>query len=426
MKTIHFICLALLASFSIISCSKQADEAQVSAEVRTAPSTDNHWYVKDGCGISGYDANNNAIYSNCGINSLVTINNEEHPTETNERRDVFAIFNNGTFINTRGNQSLFGGDGTSGYKVTFKGASPVKYMYLANPYDQGPPKKLINVNGNTSNLYPVSLTDYQNTPAILSANQDCVNNDDITLIIDNSLFTNNSYSLQFNDTYLSPSTVFNGSYSFHNVGSYTEGSGVINNLNRNTGYHFINFKVHNITEAVLNTQLQFTLKAGTTTIATHGEYVRGGHDPNVLLLENIKQLANGYEYNLKLECFNDSKYGGVKDVSFVMASDLFSTNGIEVTDWFQGGESLASHPNKAVMVTKSGGNSVIAIKDGRRLCRATSDDYTYDDQTAWIRFKLISDHEIKGDFMKLLKPQVIFDGIAFKIKDFEDCTEILN
>jgi hypothetical protein len=427
MKTFHFICLALLLSISMLSCSKLGEEAQVNAETRTTvASTDNQWYVKGGCGISGYDLNNKALYNNCGINSLVTINNETHPTQTNERRDVFAIFNNGTYINTRGNQTLFQGNGTSGYKVTFNASSPVKYMYMTAPYNPSDPILLINVNGNTSNLYAVGLADYQTSPAILSANQDCVNNDDITIIINTALFSNNSYSLQFNDTYLSPSTVFNGSYSFHNVGTYTSGSGVITNLNRNTAYQFINFKVHNITEEVLNTQLQFTLKAGNTTIATLSETVRATpHDPNVLALENKKQLAEGFEYNFRLECFNDSKYGGVKQVSFSIA-DLPNQSGIQITDWAQGGETAATHSDKKALMTRTGGTSAISIDRGNRLCNATSEHYTYEDQKAWIRFKVTTDHEITGDFMQLLKPKVIFDGIAFKIKDYEDCTQIVN
>lgn len=308
---------------------------------------DKNWYINSDNQVGS------TVITIKEINKPSDIDKLKDPNSGTPDDDLFIIYENGTYLNTRPvyfdpvlkewvkeenkRLNLIFKNGTKvGQKssISIKNVPAIHYLYWTNKYDNDDPPGRI-AQGQEGQLSNLVRGHVQDSRPILWANHDIVTGKDISLIIDKSIFPVNAapgeaitltWKLLNNErrpvTLAPAQEIFKNIDIFENNREsefgfiYSHGE-ILNNLisnnkivfdKQNNGHHhFVNLRLRDeITIKDIEKQVvRFKLIDGERKEFIWDEQIRKAHDPNVIKAESYSDIENTRSINYFVQFEND-------------------------------------------------------------------------------------------------------------------------
>lgn len=317
-----------------------------------AQPSDYQWYIWDNKYGDKASQNPQTLLNS----NTIQINNVSHPGPdattisgvlNNTKNDIFIIFDNGDYFNSRGGISTdcfsTGNITNWNYKLILDAPLPnggggtlyptqIKYLYYSNIYEGDDPPSTVSITQPASlslSIYSLTTSSYNQNSHRLSSNHDVVKGADYTLIIpklwgDTCTRLNIQYpsDLFIIDQLLNP--IPSATITSTSIGSLN----IINPFNNNNNFNFLNF--HTASDSPYSPDT-FNIKVGCQ-IDVNGpvqnvniikDTVVAAHDPNYIEVRCISNeiTPNTWPFGPKkvkvsyhIECYND----GIGDADTVL------------------------------------------------------------------------------------------------------------
>lgn len=411
---------------------------------------DNQWFVYGG---NIGSPNLSTVPGNAPIFS---IDNVKHPTAPyyinggliSPYNDIFMIFNNGDYYNSRyiTSHPFTGAINQVGYSITKTNttilAQLVQYLYYTNVYedkDDPPPSISICTQPCTAPpYYNVDIDNINQESHRITANHDVVQGEDFTLIIPDSV-TSRFKKCQNSFIIYDTAVFIFGSLLVPNNNLATDirqNSKILIQKYTHPSNIFLNFHTkstpaadtfHEIGDSV---RFKFVCN-GTNDTIHYAEVLNNAHDPNYIEVQCIYPFKKCFfgpkKYRVKyhLEFFNDG-LGSVNscEVNFTLPSYLI-TNSLKITNW-KCSKQTGCGSNFPASITKNG--QALNIKydynngNGMQQPILPGLYVPVSDRTAYIEFcveSTIDELEIIKDkgitSLALINPTTNFNGTAYNI-----------
>ncbi|MBK8954047.1 MAG: hypothetical protein IPM34_00625 [Saprospiraceae bacterium] len=431
----------------------------------SAQQHDHQWYILNKKGrITGSAIGGGYAYSDNDVTSNFSINGASTPGVPHEdgtpKNDLFIIFDNRHYINTRGlsyNQNTF----------SYSNAMAPQYLYFTNIYEEDDPPQNISVESSIVCEEPyspcVDLNTYSYTD-ILSINHNFVRGKDFTVIIPNDIKREDGCSWPLKLVIHQVQPVIVGcmprnivylSHIFQNAASMnwsfndpTAMTAAINNnfVTEITGinspgsnaYHFLNFKIDSTYDpCLIGAKLKIELVCDNgNQLGFIEETLRDIHDPNFIRVECIYKQKNHWlfpfckdRYFVKyfVQFFND----GIDNVDFVTVNlqmpEIVKTETAKFGKWNYGGDqghnnftpytSMEILGNHLKFIFSTAGRSSTLAKQGTDLTITNPSQYGNFEFCVELRGNP-SDYNLVS--LQPTQPITQFDGIPFPIIKYID------
>ncbi len=351
---------------------------------------DLQWIIENGIGKQGVNGSQNFFPTATAnpIGNMFQLNGISFPQYTTARNDLFLIYSDSAYFNSRYHQNLgsfyeFNANYISGANPTFQinnSTNTPLYGYLSNVYEGDDPPDLVFVNNfrlRNSTDFSALVTTHSQT---LSANHNVVAGKDITLIVDlkrlpqndpgstnfvppyyltfNKIknLANSNYSIQ--DTFFEIMPVFNipgTSYSqpgFPNKSfSYTPQKGKIQLHQDSSRYLFFNLRpsealdtCYPANNSSARYEANFIIEDSQgNQIAMLPELLLNAHDPNFLRVDSIcRDITTGEQiiyYHLQFK--NTGALPANNLSASIWLPNTLRGECFEVTEWVAGGNQVS-------------------------------------------------------------------------------------
>jgi hypothetical protein len=313
--------------------------------------SDFRWMVANGLGKSGILNNANnfqiSIPNNCG-NNLISLNGLQFVpnfpgANYTPSKDVFAILDNGTYINTRFSNSIPSTHiQNESLVLNIPNCSSLKYLYLTSRYEQDDPPEAISVSPASQNIQSISLNPVS-TPTFSSIH-DIVPKKDYVIIIPQSVSCQGNLKLVYDSNIFKFGSAFESnnnsqSWSFFNHNSdATSTVGEISSIqmpSNGNQNHFFAFrpKLDSFPANLINQAVSTNLYCDNNLIATVTDTMRAVHDPNMAKIKCIFKKGNKYFILYRMQFMN---YGSLPVDSVILSMKLpkyIKANTVKVWNW---------------------------------------------------------------------------------------------
>lgn len=404
---------------------------------------DRQWYIHGGNGkVAGITSVGNNFGSDQISNSFM-ITGVGYPDPPKERNDLFIIYEDSTFFNSRGNTSfvLNASNNLPDSAYLLKTEKNPLYLYYTNLYegDDDPPPFVEVINGTSSTLNTTIIT--HTTPNdLLTANHDIRSGRDITIIVKKHYLSENNpvnyVNLEFQNAIMSPYNVFKLNQTTETFifpassnDNYITGDNFVTlDFSGNVEYKFVNFRVNTLPDSMVNKWIPFNLiNPGNPNpnLFTLNEKVVDSHDPNYIEVLNIFEKEPGeYWAHMHVQCYNDSRDAHVNDaqLALTMPSTVDAAS-LEMTDWSYG---MTQGALPDVTMKKNGDRIYFNFGAVPDILNMQGPDYNYVDpsQVAWVEYivRINSNNsaEVAKINLKPIRPMTFFDGTPYDITRYID------
>lgn len=314
--------------------------------------SDLKWLVANGYGKNGTLNNENnyqvSIPNSCGNNNKISINGLQYVpnfpgANYTPSKDIFAIFSNGNYINTRSTNSIpSSAIQNSALVFNLTNCSSLKFLYMTDKYQQDDPPEAISVSSANQNAQSIPLN-IESMPTFSSIH-DIVPKKDYVIIIPQNVSCQGNLKLVYDSNIFKFGSAFESnnnsqSWSFFNHNSdATSKVGEISSIqmpsigNQN---HFFAFrpKLDSFPANLINQAVSTNLYCDNNLIATVTDTMRAVHDPNMAKIKCIFKKGNKYFILYRMQFMN---YGSLPVDSVVLSMKLpkyIKANTVQVWNW---------------------------------------------------------------------------------------------
>ncbi len=314
--------------------------------------TDLKWLVANGYGKNGTLNNENnyqvSIPNSCGNNNKIKINGLQYVpnfpgANYTPSKDIFAIFSNGNYINTRSTNSIpSSAIQNSSLVFNLTNCSSLQYLYMTNKYHEEDPPELITITSASQNAQYISLSPVS-TP-IFSSIHDIVPKKDYVIIIPQNMSCQGNLKLVYDTNIFKLGSAFvsnnnNQSWSFFNHNSdATSTIGEIASIQMPTNgnqNHFYAFrpKLDSFPANLINQAVSTNLYCDNNLLGTVTDTMRAAHDPNLSKIKCIFKKGDKYFILYRMQFMN---YGSLPVDSVILSMKLpkyIIANTVQVWNW---------------------------------------------------------------------------------------------